>query len=107
MLALGPFSIFVPLTMWLIRRDESAYLDDQGQEAMNFHLSLILYGTLGVLLLAACGVGFAVLIFALVLLIIGLVLGSVAASRGEYFRYPLCIRLIRVQPASYRPNSQF
>lgn len=31
------------LVMWLVRRDDSAFLDDHGKEALNFQISLTLY----------------------------------------------------------------
>jgi len=35
-----PFgNIFGPLIIWLIKRDQSWFVDDQGKEALNFQIS--------------------------------------------------------------------
>ena len=91
-------SVFVggfigPLVVWLIKKDESALVDDQGKEALNFQLSVLLYTficiplafvIIGIFLAMALG------IFNLVVTI----MATVKASQGEYYRYPLCIRFI-------------
>ncbi|MCY1702813.1 DUF4870 domain-containing protein [Deinococcus sp. SL84] len=48
-----------PLVAWLVYRDRSRTLDDQGKEALNFQISMWIYSTLGVLLLLGlAGLGF-------------------------------------------------
>jgi hypothetical protein len=83
------------MTMWLVKKDKSPFVDDHGREALNFQLSLLLLGVLLIpVSILTCGVG-AVLYVALpVLTIVGTVLAGTAALRGEYFRYPVCIRMI-------------
>ncbi|MFG0258330.1 MAG: DUF4870 domain-containing protein [Phycisphaerales bacterium JB043] len=83
--AVGVMSIVGTLVMWLIRKNDSPFLDDHGREAMNFQLSLLLFAF----------VSFGILIPVLyVLRIIGCVRGAIAANRGEFYRYPCCIRFI-------------
>ena len=83
-----------PLILWLIKREGNPFVDQQGKEALNFQLSILIYGVIsytliffivGVLLFPA------VLIFNLVFIIIA----AVKANNGEDFRYPLCIRFIK------------
>ena len=39
-----PFAhIFVPLVIWLIRRDTSAFVNDQGREAVNAQITFTIY----------------------------------------------------------------
>ncbi|MBC7835099.1 MAG: DUF4870 domain-containing protein [Phycisphaerales bacterium] len=83
------------LVMWLIRRNDSPFLDDHGRESVNFQISLLLYGVLGLALTPLCGIGVAVWVAAYILGIVGMVMGSVAAHKGQYFRYPACIRFLR------------
>lgn len=90
-----PALVVAPLVMWLIKKDESAFLDDHGREATNFQLSLLLYALLiGALSIVSCGIAAVAFIPLYVLAIVGMVLGAAAANRGEYFRYPACLRLI-------------
>lgn len=91
------------LILWLVKKDQSRFVDHHGKEALNFQLTLLIY-MLGMLALAfvagvlTMGIGmivifpliFAVSIGALVLEI----LACLAANRGEWHRYPMTIRLI-------------
>lgn len=45
-----PFgNILFPLIVWLIRRKQSRYVNDQGILALNFQVSVIIYGVIGLL----------------------------------------------------------
>ena len=86
----------VAIIMWLSKRERSRFIDDHGREALNFQITLVIYGAIaGVLGFITCGVGWFIgvpLIF--VLGAVGLGLGASAASRGRYYRYPACLRLV-------------
>ena len=34
--------VVVPLIMWQIKKDDSAFIDDHGREAVNFQISLVI-----------------------------------------------------------------
>lgn len=87
-------SFVVPLAMWLARRRHAPFLNDHGREAVNFHLSIALYWLVGLALTPLCGVGAGVIVAAYLLALVGGVMACVAASRAEYFRYPMCVRFI-------------
>jgi uncharacterized Tic20 family protein len=90
-----PFgNIIGPLLIWLLKREEMPFVDDQGKEALNFQISVLIYFLasavfivvlVGIVLIAAVGV------FDVVCTIIA----AVRASEGIKYRYPLCIRLIK------------
>ena len=80
-----------PLIIWLIKKDESPFIDDQGKEALNFQLALLIV-SLG---LSVTCIGLVLLPVVLVYAIIYCVIGGMAANGGETFRYPLTIRLIK------------
>lgn len=89
-----PVAPFVPaLILWLIKRDQSPFIDDHGKEALNFQISIFLYILIGALTFV-CG-GFVIIGVAYVLAIVGMVMAAVAAHGGRYYRYPMCIRMIR------------
>jgi len=85
--------IVIPVILWLIRRHDSPFLDDHGKEAVNFQISLVLYA-IAFGALSLCGVGIPFLIGVYVLGIVGCIMGAVAAHKGEFFRYPMCLRLL-------------
>ena len=79
--------------MWLIKRKDSPFLDDHGKEAVNFQISLVIYFFISAILMVVL-VGIALMAAVYVLGIVGMIMASVAANRGEYYRYPMCLRLI-------------
>lgn len=101
---IGIPSFVGPLVVWLLRREDPV-VAPHAREALNFQLSLIIYFAAGiaVAIIAAItivGLGLTFLIFAFlgVLLlaeIVFAILASLAASRGELYRYPLSIQLIK------------
>lgn len=87
--------IIAAVIMWQLKKDQ-AFLDDHGREATNFQVSMALY-TLVIIPIAAiitCGIGAVLYIPLIVLNIYGSVRGAMAANKGEYFRYPMCLRLV-------------
>jgi uncharacterized Tic20 family protein len=84
-----------PLIIWLVKKDEFPFVDDQGKEALNFNITLfIAYAVAIAIVIITCGVGFfAVFVPALAHLVFGIVAG-IKANDGIYYRYPICIRLI-------------
>jgi len=86
--------ILGPLLIWLLKRETSPFIDDQGKEALNFNLSMTIYLTLAAVLSCAF-VGIPLLIgLALFNLVIAIV-AAVRAANGEHYRYPLTIRFIK------------
>jgi uncharacterized Tic20 family protein len=84
----------VPLIIWVIKKDQSKFVDDHGKEALNFQLTLLIAYFVGGA--TACFiVGFFIIMAAAVVAIIFGVMAAVAASRGERYRYPLTIRFIK------------
>jgi uncharacterized protein len=86
-----PFgSVIGPLAVWLTRRDRDPFIDQAGREALNFGITIAIYGSL-VLVAALMLVGIPVLITGVVLAS----LAAVKASQGQSYRYPLTLRLVR------------
>ena len=98
---MGGIGSFVgPLVIWLIQREGDPYVADHAREALNFNITVDLIVVVGLFLgLITFGLGF--LLVGPVLLVVGIlwlvftIQGSLAASRGETYRYPMSIRLVR------------
>lgn len=92
---LGIFFSFVPpLVVLLAKGNSSGFVRDQAVEALNFQITLIVaYIVSAILIILVIGlimfffVGVAGLIFG--------ILAGIAAGRGEAYRYPIALRLIR------------
>ncbi|MCZ6795874.1 MAG: DUF4870 domain-containing protein [Planctomycetota bacterium] len=86
--------IIGPLVIWLLKKDEHPFIDDQGKESLNFQISMTIYVFVS---------GILVLVFIGILLVIGLIIAnvvliiiaSIKAAGGEYYRYPLTIRFLK------------
>jgi uncharacterized Tic20 family protein len=85
-----------PLIIWLIKKDEHPFVDDQGKEALNFHLTLlIVYAGLVIVSFVTCGIGALLYPFVYLVQIIFGIIGAVKANGGELYRYPFNIRMIQ------------
>ncbi len=85
--------IILPLVIYLAMRHESQYVTANAKEALNFHISLILYVLCCiplVFILIGIPLAFVLGIGSLVLSIIA----SIKASEGSCYRYPLTIRFL-------------
>lgn len=83
-----------PLIVWLIKKDELPFVDDQGKEAVNFQISMAIYFLLSVPL-AFLLIGIPLLIGLKILEMVLVIVAAVQASQGVYYRYPLSIRFIQ------------
>ena len=90
------FSFLAPLVVWLVFKGRGPYLDDQAKEALNFQITVVIaYIASGIL----AGITFGVLFFLpFVVGVVALVfsiLAAVAVNKGEWYRYPLTLRLVK------------
>ncbi|HDR89101.1 MAG TPA: DUF4870 domain-containing protein [Bacteroidetes bacterium] len=90
-----PFgNIIGPLIIWVLKREESSFVDFHGKAAVNFQISMTLYLILAAMLIILL-IGIFMLIALGVLNLILVIIASVRANSGEYFEYPLSIRFIQ------------
>lgn len=89
-----PFgSILGPLIIWLIKRDEMSFVNDQAKEALNFNISMTIYAMVsGVLIFVVIGI--VLLPVVLVTWLVLAILAAVKANEGVAYRYPLTLRLV-------------
>jgi uncharacterized Tic20 family protein len=95
-LSLFVLGLVGPLVVYLIAKDDPAKPMTRwhAAEALNFHLSLLIYAIVSAVLVL-------VLIGIVLLLVLGLasvvlaIVAAVAAGRREPYRYPLTIRFVR------------
>lgn len=94
LLGLPVLNIVGPLAVWLWKKDQYAFVDDQGKESLNFQISMTLYSIVaGILTLIL--IGWVLLGLIWIANIILVVIAASRANRGEAYRYPLNLRLIR------------
>ena len=87
------FSFIPSLVIYLIKTDDD-YLADQSKESLNWSITLFLGSLVGGVLCIIL-IGFLVLFALWVINIVFCILGAVASSKGERFRVPFALRLIK------------
>ena len=86
--------ILGPLIVWLAKRSDSPEIDEYGKESLNFQISMLIYNVItGVLCLVL--VGFIILVILHILNLVLVIVASIQASEGKFYRYPITIRLIK------------
>jgi len=92
---LGIFTGFLgPLIVWLVKKDEFPFVDDQGKEALNWHITLLIGWIIAAALMIICIGAFLGLAISILQVIFG-ILGAVKANEGIRYRYPFAIRLVK------------
>jgi uncharacterized protein len=92
---LGIFTSFVgALVIWLVKRDDSAFVAQEGVEALNFQITVAL-GWFVAVMLSTILIGFLLYPVLLVGNLVFCILAAVSASKGQGYRYPLTLRLLR------------
>ncbi|HEV2893848.1 MAG TPA: DUF4870 domain-containing protein [Actinomycetota bacterium] len=83
-----------PLIILLVFGPRSAYVRAHAVESLNFNLTWLLYGIVGVIL-AFLLIGIPILIALGLAYLVLVVIASVRANNGELYRYPLTIRFVK------------
>jgi len=87
-------SVIGPLIVWQIKKDLDPFVDRNGKEALNFQISMLIYGIVAGLL---CTVFIGCFLLPLVGIadLVLLIIAAIKANNGEAYRYPVTIRLIK------------
>ena len=95
-------NILGPLVVWILRKDQLPQVDMHGKAALNFNISITIYGVIGIaislaLMLVLIGFLLIFVVFAAIFVwwMVATVVATVKAGRGEFWEYPLTIRFLR------------
>lgn len=94
---LAIFTGFVaPLIIWLIKKDQSPFVNHHGKEALNFQITLLI-AWLATVVLTCVTLGLGAPLGAVVMIvsIIFCIMAALEANKGNLYRYPFSIRLIK------------
>jgi len=90
-----PFGNLIgPLLVWLLKREQLAFVADQGKESLNFNITVLIGAAIcGALVFVFIGIllGVALFIAWLALTIVA----GIKASEGIRYRYPFALRLVK------------
>ncbi len=87
-------SFWAPLIIWLIKKDSDKFIDDQGKEALNFQITVII-GLAIAFVTSFIIIGFVLFPIIGICDLIFCIMGTVKANNGQLYRYPVNIRLIK------------
>jgi uncharacterized protein len=90
-IALG---FIAPLVVLLVFGPRSAYVRAHAVESLNFNLSWLVYAIVGFILIIL-GIGILILLALGIAYVVLVIIASIRANNGEFFRYPLTVRFIR------------
>jgi hypothetical protein len=87
-----------PLIIWLVKKDQSPFVNQQGKEALNWAITVVI-GAVGSIIIGiipfvgilACVIYPAVIVCNIVFGI----LSTITVNKGQPYRYPICIRIIK------------
>jgi uncharacterized Tic20 family protein len=85
--------ILGPMIIWILKKDDMPFVRDQGREAINFQITMLLAMLVaGALILAL--VGLVLLPIVIVTDVVLILVATLAASDGRAYRYPFNLRLV-------------
>lgn len=89
-----PTSFIAPLVIFLTKGKESGYVRDQSLEALNFSITVAI-GYVISSVLTAIVIGFLLYPILFILAVVFGIIATIAASKGETYRYPFALRLVK------------
>jgi len=92
---LAIFTGFIgPLIIWLLKKNEQPFVDDQGKEVLNWSITVFLaFIVCAILMVVLIGV-FLMPVVAIANLVF-LIMGALKAKDGIRYRFPFALRLIK------------
>lgn len=86
--------ILGPLIVWLVKKDELPFVSDQGKEALNFQITMVLCFVASCFLILVL-IGIPLLILLCLFNLACMIVAAVKSSEGRLYRYPFNFRLIK------------
>lgn len=90
-IALG---LLCPLVVLLVKGNESQFVRANAVESLNFQITVAIAAVISFVLVFLV-IGIFMLIALAIAYIVFVILGTMAASKGEVYRYPISLRLVK------------
>jgi uncharacterized Tic20 family protein len=85
-----------PLIIYLMKKDQSPYVESQAKEALNFQITLFIISLVCVaVVMVSCGILFPLVFVPMVMQVVYGILAALAVRDGTHYRYPFNMRLIQ------------
>lgn len=83
-----------PLIVWLVKKQDYPFVDEQGKEALNFQITASIAAIISGLLICVA-VGIPLLLIVAIADLVFIIIASINASNGYHYRYPWSLHLIK------------
>ena len=83
-----------PLIIWLVKKDSSPFVNDQGKEVLNFQITVFIAAAISGLLVMVF-VGCILLPVVVICSVVFTIMGAIAVIKGKAYRFPVSLRLIK------------
>jgi len=93
-----PFaSIIAPLILWIMKKDQSAYINQRGKLALNFQITCVIYAIVGMVVQAFIFglLGYLILVAVFVYHLVFTIQGALKASGNEPYAPPGVLPLMK------------
>lgn len=87
-------NIIGPLVIYLIKKDEYEFVNEQGKEVLNFQITWSIIFAISTIM-TIVGIGMLMLIGFGIAWLVLVIAAAVTASNGQYYRYPFTIKFLQ------------
>jgi hypothetical protein len=84
-----------PLIIWLIKKDQSPFVNDQGKEALNFQITMAIAGVVIAIIGVVTCFGSLLWVPLWIVNLVFCLMAGLKAKDGIAYRYPFALRLIK------------
>jgi len=84
----------IPVTMWLLNKDNNPKVDSVGRHIVNFMISMLIYLAVSGIL-SCILIGVPMLISLSILYVVFVIIAAIKANSGESWKYPLTIDFLK------------
>lgn len=89
------FTGFVgPLIIWLIKKDDSPFVDRHGKSALNFQFTLLIAFVVSFILIFVL-IGILTTLALMIVALVFPIMGAIAANKGQEYTYPMAIKFFK------------
>jgi uncharacterized Tic20 family protein len=90
-----PFAgIIAPLVIWLLKKDEDPFINENGKEAVNFQITIAIMVAISFVLFLVF-IGILTLIATAIYNLVFIIIAAIKTNEGQHYRYPFAFRFIK------------
>jgi uncharacterized Tic20 family protein len=82
-----------PLIIWFVARDDQPFMKHHAAESLNFQILVSIAALISWVLMFVL-IGFVIFPIVIIVALVFEIMGAMAANRGEWYRYPISLRLV-------------